>query len=158
MSMKRSLALEAILVVLTLVSLVPGVTGVGVHEWIGLAMALAFLVHVSMHMRGLGGKGAAEGTTAAGGSAVVDAFRGARLRRANLAVDALLFVVLAVVVVSGIGMSGAVLPTFGLYAEGYYLWNPLHAVSAKTLLALLIVHLALHARFVAVVLRAHAAP
>ena len=38
--------------------------------------------------------------------------------------------------VSGIMVSGDVLRAFGWYAEGYYFWDPLHAVSAKVLLAL----------------------
>ena len=41
-------------------------------------------------------------------------------------------------------MSGTVLQTFGLYAEGYYTWSPLHAAAAKALLALLLVHMAVH--------------
>ena len=51
--------------------------------------------------------------------------------------------------VSGLMVSGAVLPFFGLYAEGYYFWGPLHAVSAKLLLALLLVHVVAHWRWVA---------
>ena len=76
-----------------------------------------------------------------------------RLRAANLVVDAALFVVLALVTISGLGVSGAVLPAFGLYADGYYFWNPLHAAAAKALLALLIVHLAFHMKYVVVLLR-----
>ena len=41
--------------------------------------------------------------------------------------------------------SGAVLQAFGLYAEGYYTWSPLHAAAAKALFALLLVHMAVHA-------------
>ncbi len=48
------------------------------------------------------------------------------------------------VMVSGILISGAVLPTLGLHAKGYYFWNPLHAMSAKMLLALLLVHMVVH--------------
>ena len=51
-------------------------------------------------------------------------------------------VALAVVMVSGLLISGAILPAFGLYADGYYFWDPLHAASAKVLLALLLIHLA----------------
>ena len=54
-------------------------------------------------------------------------------------------VALSTVFVSGLGMSGAVLQAFGLYAEGYYTWSPLHAAAAKALFALLLVHMAVHA-------------
>ncbi|MFR7404215.1 MAG: DUF4405 domain-containing protein [Coriobacteriaceae bacterium] len=50
----------------------------------------------------------------------------------------------AVVVLSGLMESGTVLPAFGFYAEGYDFWGPLHAASAKVLLALLVVHGALN--------------
>ncbi|MEI3231991.1 MAG: DUF4405 domain-containing protein [Gordonibacter pamelaeae] len=52
-----------------------------------------------------------------------------------------------VCVVSGVLVSGAVLPALGYYAQGYYFWDPLHAVSAKVLLALLLVHVVVHARW-----------
>ena len=58
--------------------------------------------------------------------------------------DVALVLSVVVVALSGLMESGAVLPTFGLYAEGYYFWGPLHATSAKVLLALLIVHGALN--------------
>ena len=65
----------------------------------------------------------------------------------SLVVDALLFIALAVCTVSGLMVSGSLLPTFGLYAEGDYFWNPLHAASAKVLFALIVVHLAMHGRW-----------
>ena len=58
--------------------------------------------------------------------------------------DAALVLSVAVVVLSGLMESGTVLPAFGFYAEGYYFWGPLHAASAKVLLALLVVHGALN--------------
>ena len=47
--------------------------------------------------------------------------------------------------VSGVLVSATVLPTFGLFAPGYFVWDPLHAVSAKVLLALVLVHAVSHA-------------
>lgn len=49
------------------------------------------------------------------------------------------------VTVSGLGVSGTVLHAFGLYVDGYFVWAPLHAIAAKVLLALLLVHVAVHA-------------
>ena len=46
-------------------------------------------------------------------------------------------------------VSGAVLPALGLYADGYYFWDPLHAIAAKALLALLLVHVVAHWRWLA---------
>ena len=40
------------------------------------------------------------------------------------------------------------LPALGLYADGYYFWDPVHAFSAKLLLALIIVHIVVHWRWI----------
>ena len=60
-----------------------------------------------------------------------------------MVLDATLLLALAVVVLSGLMESGAILPALGWYAEGYFFWAPLHAAAAKVLLALIVVHLAL---------------
>lgn len=167
MSVKKSLAMDAIAFILCVASFVPQATGVAAHEWLGLVASAVFLAHVAMHVkfsrRGKDRRRDNRAPDVPDGGAMTAPVRMAldksfgspfgRLRAANLVIDAALFVVLAVVAVSGLGVSGAVLPTFGLYADGYCLWNPLHAAAAKVLLALLIVHLTLHVRFVAAVLR-----
>lgn len=48
-------------------------------------------------------------------------------------------------VVSGVFVSATVLSAFGLFAPGYFVWDPLHAASAKVLLALVLVHAVSHA-------------
>ena len=64
---------------------------------------------------------------------------------ARITLDAALFIAIAVCIVSGVLISATVLPTFGLFAPGYFVWDPLHAASAKILLALVLVHVASHA-------------
>ena len=49
----------------------------------------------------------------------------------RLALNAVLLLSLAACVVSGVMVSGTVLPSMGLYASGYHFWDPLHAVAAK---------------------------
>lgn len=133
MNVKKSIILDAMLTVAFIASLLPGITTVAAHEWLGLVVAAAFLVHIAAHLRPV---------------------ERSALRTANLVVDALALVALAVCAVSGLLVSGAVLPAFGFFANGYFFWNPLHAASAKVLLALVIVHLALHAKFIAGAVRA----
>ena len=60
---------------------------------------------------------------------------------------------LAFCVVSGAMVSGTLLPSLGFYATGYYFWGPLHALSAKVLLAALLVHIVLRTPAAASVLR-----
>ena len=62
--------------------------------------------------------------------------------------DALIVVGFMVATVSGLMVSGTVLQVLGLYAPGYFFWDPLHAIAAKLLLALLVVHVAVHARWI----------
>lgn len=120
---KRNLVIDAIALVVYLVVANPSMTGIGLHEWLGLGVLVVFFVHVAVAL--------------------------ARKPRAgNLMVDVLVLVALAVVAVSGLMVSGAVLPAFGFYAEGYYFWDPLHAISAKVLLALLLVHVVAHWKWI----------
>lgn len=138
MDIKRLLAVDVFVLVVYAIAANPLFTGVPMHEWIGLGLFLVFAAHVVMHFDWL-----------------AEIFRGiSRLRGIRLGkfvVDVLLVIVLAVCVVSGIMVSGTVLRAFGLYATGYYFWDPLHAVSAKMLLALLLVHVVLNWKVIAAV-------
>ncbi len=135
--MRGKLIIDAVALVAYVVVSLPSLTGVAFHEWLGLAVFVVLAVHLAQHLYQVILKRASEPDGTARRTAP------ARVARAVLAV--LLAVALMVCVVSGVMVSGAVLPTFGLYAEGYYFWNPLHAVSAKVLLALLLIHLFLNA-------------
>lgn len=64
----------------------------------------------------------------------------------RMALNVLTFLSLVVCCVSGLCESGAVLKSFGAFMDGYYFWNPIHAVSAKVMLALVVAHLAINAR------------
>lgn len=125
----RVLVVDALALVLYVVVSLPALTGVGVHEWLGLGVGVVLLVHGAQHVDFAGRLLASRCSPRAVG---------------RILLDAALVLAVAVVMLSGLMESGAVLPTFGLYAEGYYFWGPLHAASAKVLLALLIVHGALN--------------
>ena len=118
------LVADAVLAVLFIACELPGVTGVSVHEWLGIVLAVALLAHA--------------------GKRVLTTVKNAR-SVARLVVDAAMLAMLAVCVVSGLMISGSVLPFFGYYETGYYFWGPLHAATATVLLAVLLVHAALNA-------------
>ncbi|MDR1014802.1 MAG: DUF4405 domain-containing protein [Coriobacteriales bacterium] len=107
----------------------PTLTGFVLHEWLGLAFAAVLAVHVAMRLPVLARQAWA-------------------LRRPTVVgdflVSVLLFIDLAACLVSGVLMSGSVLATLGLYAPGYLVWNPIHAFTAKAMLALGIIHVVLH--------------
>ena len=131
----RNLSIDVAALVVYLVAANPAVTGIGVHEWVGIGVLLAFLVHVAMHV---------DWVVASVKSAVA---RPSWVRTGNLVLDALIIVAFMTVTVSGLMVSGAVLAAFGLYADGYYFWDPLHATAAKVLLALLLVHVVAHGKW-----------
>lgn len=125
----RMLVVDALALALYVVVSLPALTGVGPHEWLGLGVGLVLLVHGVQHA-----------------DFVARLLSGRRSLRAagRVLLDAALVIAVVVVMLSGLMESGAVLLSFGLYAEGYYFWGPLHAASAKVLLALLVVHGALN--------------
>lgn len=132
--------MDAVALVVYAVSALPSLTGVPAHEWIGLIVSVVFIAHIAVHvdwairvLRGLGG--------------------GKWAQAGKLALSALLLVAFVTCAVSGAMVSGTVLPAMGLYAPGYYFWDPLHAVSAKVLLALLLVHVVVHGKWIASALK-----
>jgi hypothetical protein len=48
------------------------------------------------------------------------------------------------VTVSGLMVSRHILSLLGFVAPGYFFWNPLHSISAKILLAVLLIHIVVH--------------
>lgn len=121
---RRSIGLDLVLLVIYLVASLPALTGTPAHEWIGMVAAVALACHCAFH-------------------GLVWPPRSAK-QVFRLVLNIIILATLATVAISGMMVSGTVLPTFGLYAVGYYLWNPLHALSAKLLLALLLIHVALN--------------
>lgn len=131
---KKNLVIDVIALVVYLVVATPALTGIVVHEWLSIGLFLAFLFHTAMHA-----------------DWAVEALRNLKLAtwstRGNLVLGVAILLAFVVVMVSGLGISGALLQTFGLYAEGYFFWDPLHAIAAKVLLALLLLHVVVHAKW-----------
>lgn len=141
MDMKRCLLVDAVALVVYALVANPALTGIPFHEWAGLGVFVVFLVHAAQH---------ADLVV----EVVKGAFRGRKGHRAwNIALDVLITVSFVVCTVSGVLISGTVLPAMGLYADGYFFWSPLHAASAKLLLALLAVHVVVHLRMVSRILK-----
>lgn len=125
------IAFDVAMLVVYLIAANPAVTGIPVHEYVGLGAFLVMAAHVVMSAGGLAGRG----------------------RWGLLALNIVLLLSLAACAVSGVMVSGTVLPSLGLYATGYFFWDPLHALSAKVLLAALLVHVALRGPMVAAWMR-----
>lgn len=128
---------SALLFVACALALAPSISGIPLHEWIGIAAFGLTAAHCALNadwiVRTV--KGAFHRQTLAK--------RGAALL--NLGI----LLAFAAASTSGLLISATVLPAFGYFADGYYYWQWLHALSAKVLLALLLVHLVLHWRIAA---------
>lgn len=127
---KKKIVFDVVLLVVFLVAEFPIITGTAAHEWIGVVCVIALLLHCSLR------------------GAVPMRFGKEKVVRklARTMLNVLILFLLALCVVSGIMVSGAVLLIFGFYADGFFFWDPLHAFSAKALMALLLVHVVLNGR------------
>lgn len=130
--MNKHIVFDIVMFVVYLTAAFPAITGIPAHEWISIVATVLLVAHCAV--RGIFGIGMKTGMPA--------------LRAARIVLNVLIALALAACAVSGIMISGTVLPTFGVFATGYYFWDPLHALSAKILLALLLIHLVLNGRAV----------
>lgn len=121
MSKQARIVLDIAVLVVYVFATLPAFTGVPLHEYLGIGAFVVLLVHVLVGADGI----------------VTHA------RPWNILLNVALLVSLAITAISGVFISGDVLPALGFYATGYRFWDPLHALAAKVLLALLIVHIAL---------------
>ena len=126
MDIKKLLIFDVVVLACYLLVANPIITGFAIHEWISVGLLIVLFAHFDW---------------------IVDTILHARnrkgIRLVKIVVDILLIVVFMICSISGIMVSGAVLPTFGLFATGYFFWDPLHAASAKLFLALFLIHIGL---------------
>jgi hypothetical protein len=132
--MRARFIIDALAAAVYLVAANPAITGLAVHEWISLGVILVFLIHCTMHYDWV----------VATVKKHVD-----KASVAHLVLDSATLIVFVVCVVSGLLVSRYLLPLLGFVAPGYFFWSPVHSLSAKMLLALLLVHLVVHGKWFA---------
>ena len=136
MNARRLFAVDVTTLEVYAIAANPAVTGVPAHEWLGLGIAVLFFVHLAQH------------AIWCMDSARASLSGPSWSRTGNLALDVAILLAFAMVTVSGVLVSGTVLPLLGSFATGYFFWDPVHAVAAKVLLALLLVHIAVHWKWI----------
>ena len=102
---------DIVVLVVYLLAANPGLTGISLHEFVGLGAFAVMATHLIASAAGFLGRG----------------------RPSRFALNTVLLLALATCVVSGVMVSATVLPALGLYATGYHFWDPLHALAAKVL-------------------------
>jgi hypothetical protein len=135
MSARSRLLLDLGMFAALLAAFNPAWTGIAVHEWLSLAVAIPLLVHVIVNWE----------ATLRVLANFVD--RLLHTSRVNLAVDVALFVSTVGVMLSGVMVSQSIAGVLGLSAAPNALWVAIHSLTAETTIALLLVHFALHWRW-----------
>jgi hypothetical protein len=113
-----------------------GFTGVVIHEWLGIGLGVALLLHLTLHW-----------------DWVVRTTRRLVSPRGHdkliWLVNLLLMVAMVLCVASGIAISRVALPELGIYPLQTPFWYRLHVLTAEVTVGLVPVHVALRWRWIA---------
>lgn len=132
----RNLIVDLAIVIGFLVSLQPHFTGMAIHEWLGVSLAGAFLLHILLHWRWL--------------YATTSRFFGklARQSRINFILNLALLIDFTLITLSGILISEEIIPFLGLTAGHDMTWKRLHTLFADAAIWIVALHIALHWKWV----------
>ena len=129
MKNKSKLIINIIAVIIYLTAANPAITGIMIHEWISVVCIFVFIVHCAVNYDWI---------------IATLRRRTEKVGIAHLVLDIAILVVFMLTTVSGLMVSRYILPLFDQVAPGYFFWNPLHSITAKILLALLLIHVVTH--------------
>ena len=115
----------------------PAVTGLALHEWLSVAIAVPALFHLIINW---------DWVLRIARTFIRKLLSTSRL---NFAVDVALFISTVAVMTSGLAVSQFVIPALGLTGQPVAAWYTLHSFTADSTLLLLLAHFALHARWFA---------
>lgn len=135
MSLKTKLEIDVLAFVGYLAATNTVLTGIPIHEWLSVGVALVLAVHTALNW---------DWTV----NVVRYFFRRLfNISRFNLVLDVLLFVAFTAVMVSGFLVSRVVVPLLGISVPFGPTWRILHSLSAKIMLPILGIHVGLHWRW-----------
>ena len=131
-----NLWLDLAVFVAVLVAFQPHLTGLAIHEWLSLAFGGGILAHLILHWRWIV-------------NVVRRFFQKLPLQTRLYAVlNLALLAAFAGVMVSGVLMSEIALPALGLTLAAGHAWHAIHALSANAIVALSILHVVVHAKWI----------
>ena len=141
MSTKTNLTLDIAIFSAFLAASNPALTGLAVHEWLGVSFAAALITHILFHWKWI--------------VSLTKTFfeKLMHTSRLNYLVDSLLFVAMTAAMLSGILISRNVLATFGISLSAGPAWRSIHSLSANASLVFVALHFALHWNWVVTNLR-----
>ena len=129
---KVNLIVDSAIFIAFLIAMAPRFSGMVIHEWLGIAFGAAIVTHLLLHWQWL-----VEVTKRFFGKAQWSA-------RINYILNALLFVDITTIILSGLMISESALPLLGIALPRSGSWRMLHTLSADLFLALIGLHIALH--------------
>ena len=136
MAARTRLFLDLALFAALLVAYYPAWTGLTVHEWLCAAAVVPLLAHLVINW---------ELTLRIAGRFVEHA---RHLPRLHLIVDSALFIAGVGVMLSGFMVSSAIAAALGIANTPSALWISVHSFTADATIALLLLHFALHWRWI----------
>jgi len=138
---KIKITLDVITGLSTLALLSPPLTGIPIHEWLGLAVIIPLVVHLLINW----------GWIQAATHRFFARFPGQS--RINYILNWALFILMTAEGFTGLMISEIILPMFGLSASHSFIYKYLHKLLADGLLIVFALHLAMHWRWVLAVLK-----
>jgi hypothetical protein len=143
MKTKTNLLIDLSILVAFLIAFEPAITGIEIHEWLGLAFFFTLLIHLILHWRWV------VNTT-------VRLFTKMSLRnRINYMVDFVIFISFIALNLSGLMISKFVLQKLGIILPHGGTWKQIHALAADVTVYLVSLHFALHWNWVAAMIKNH---
>lgn len=116
-------------------------TGLAIHEWLGIALGVLLVYHLLVHWEWI----------IAVGKRLVRRLPAQERLKALL--DILLFVNMVILIASGLLISEVAVRQLGIHAEAGFAWRRLHTLSADWILWLMGLHLAFNWRWITNALR-----
>ena len=133
---RTNLWVDAALFTAVLIAFQPRLSGLALHEWLSLSFGAGILTHLILHWRWVVN--------------VVRRFFTTLPTQTRLyaVLNVALLIATLSVMVSGIMMSEVALPALGLTLAGGQAWHALHALSANAIVALSMLHVAVHWKWI----------
>ena len=131
-TIKTKLVLDILAALLTVVLLSTALTGLALHEWLGIVIVVVIIVHMLLSWQWIA-------------SITQRLFQDIPgLTRLSYILDLLLFAAMILAIYTGLMISRVAIPALGLSGTApSFLWRGLHSLSSNSLLLLVGLHLAI---------------
>ncbi len=133
---KTNLFIDITIFIVFLIVYEEKATGTTIHEWLGVTLAIFFIVHIILHWRWL---------TTCTKQFLKPMKNGSRL---NYILDILIYFGFTTIIFSGLMISESFLPFFGFGEGRNHYWQEIHIVSVDITLFLVAFHFALHWKWI----------